>query len=380
VPLLPDSLPGVVMSFRHPQRFAISAILCAFLAAESPSVRLALAADPPPSSHEAAVLDRIFANWKARHDRVHSLHFTFNCRTTYRKGSLDFTTTVMPRPTLKQDKVFDRFGGQLWVDGDDRRCVALTPAFPVPDARQINTERLAYRSVIVGKTLSVYFASPLQETGASARRAFAPYGVRYPCDPGYDTYRSDLAALFFTFRAQTPWLPWSKKEFRVLDENANIDNGHCVKLQRTFEQNGINAPKHEEIYWVSPARDDTVVHWTIQSPPFRDCEGSIKYKRDSRYGWIPSEWTYEMRDASIEECRLTGYSVNEKLDPAIFSLEFQVGTPVEESTDAIAPAKLRRYVVGPDGTKGEISSEEFRRLAGLSSPAKQEPPAKPQAR
>jgi hypothetical protein len=59
------------------------AFLIGFLASDSLPLK---AADPSASAHEAAVLDRIFANWKARHDRVRTLHFTIDSRIVYKSG------------------------------------------------------------------------------------------------------------------------------------------------------------------------------------------------------------------------------------------------------------------------------------------------------
>ena len=84
------------MPFRRLHPFAIAAIVCVFLAANVQLNLLTRAADPAPTAHEPAVLDRIFANWKARHDRVHSVHFTMDCRTTYRKGSTTFQAITGP--------------------------------------------------------------------------------------------------------------------------------------------------------------------------------------------------------------------------------------------------------------------------------------------
>jgi hypothetical protein len=371
---------SVAMPVHLVRRLAVVTAACLLLQF-GPDCRPPVRADDPAQkAHESAVLDRIFANWKARHDRVHSLHFTWDSRTTHKKGSIDFTSTTTPRPVLKQDQVIEQFGVQLWIEGDDRLCLVLTPNFKVPQAKPKDSHRVVCRRVIVGKTVSTLFASPWWETGEPRANAFASYATVYPCMPDYEIFRSELPPLFLTFRAQTPLQPWSKAEFHIVDENANIDNSRYVKLRRVVEQRGINDAKHEETYWVSPARDDAIVHWMIQIPPARECEGSIKYKNDPTYGWIPSEWTYEMTGILLEELKLTSYRLNEKIDPAIFSHEFPVGTPVEEFTDLNSPEKTRRYVVQQDGSKRSISYEEFRRLAGLGQPARNAVPAKPQAK
>jgi hypothetical protein len=345
---------GSAMSSCRFQRAAITgtALLIGLIAPNWMPVK---AADPPPSAHETALLDRIFANWKTRHDRIRSLHVVWDCRTTYKKGSLDFTSTNTPRPRLKEDRVFEQFGAQLWVQGDDRMCLALTRSFKVPEATLTDTDRVVIRHVIVDKTAATFTAGSPWDTGVPAP-SIPPRGTVIPSTPDYDIVRTDLAPLF-AFRAQTPFLPWSKREFRVVDENATFDNVPAIELRRSVEKSGPNNPKDEEFYWVSPARDDAVVHWIVKRPPVLPTEGAIKYKKDANYGWLPSEWTFAVGGA-FEECALTQFSANGKIDPAIFAHPFPPGTPVMEAT----LLKQAFYVAQEDGSKRAISEVEFRRL------------------
>jgi hypothetical protein len=364
------------MPFGCLQRLAPFATAFFFLAAAT-DFRSPVQADdraPAQSPHEAAVLDRIFANWKARQDRVHSLHFTMDFRSTYRKGSWDLSSN--PRTRFERDQAFDIFGVQLWMDGDDRMCLSVTPSFRAPAAKLIDRRRVVFRSVMVGKTTSMFFAGPLGDA-SPPQRAAGPYGLisRSPI-VNRPSSRDGFEALYFTFRAQPPWIDWRKEQFHLVDENANIDNGHYVKFER--ERRGVT----QETYWVSPARDDVVVHWTIKNPPLRTWDGSIKYQKDATYGWIPSEWRCEFIGALVEEYKVTGYAINEKLDPAVFSQEFPAGTPVDDASNATSPATTRLYVVQQDGSKRTISRAEFNRLAGVPEPPnpKRQVPAKPQGK
>jgi hypothetical protein len=115
------------MALRPPHWFAIVGTALFSFAATSDNRPSARAGDPPQGAHESAVLDRIFANWKARHDRIHSLHFTWDCRKTHKKGWPDPSGT--PGNRLAKDQVFEQFGVQLWIEGDDRLCLIRTPLF-----------------------------------------------------------------------------------------------------------------------------------------------------------------------------------------------------------------------------------------------------------
>ncbi|HEV3416011.1 MAG TPA: hypothetical protein VG056_04340, partial [Pirellulales bacterium] len=75
-----DYFPKLELSMRlHLLRQLAIIATPILLLAPAPPLRLsARADDAPKTAHEAAVLDRIFANWKARHDRVRTLHFTID--------------------------------------------------------------------------------------------------------------------------------------------------------------------------------------------------------------------------------------------------------------------------------------------------------------
>jgi hypothetical protein len=335
--------------------------------------------DGAKSAHEAAVLDRIFANWQARHDRVRSFHFTYDCRTTYRKGKLDLTSE--PRTKLDHDQSFDQFGIQLWVD-EDRVCLLMTPSFKVPIAKPTDTSRVVARSVTAGDTSYMYYSARWWETGQPQHPPFAPYGLLYPRTvSNAETPNFAFQALALTFRTGHPWPFLKREQCRLVDENAVIDNGHCTQFHRVLK--GENPG--EETLWVSPVRGDVFVHWTTFAGS--KAEGSIKYRKDERYGWIPSEWTCDYPGHMLEECKVTAYGINEKIDPAIFSLDFPPGTPVVDSLALKKPMQnplafeaIRYYVVQPGGSKRAISHDEFNRLAHIGNPFKPQRPAKPQAK
>ena len=152
------------MPFCWLQRFASFVTAFFFLVAATDFRSPTQADDPAPAqaAHESAVLDRIFANWKARHDRVRSVHITWDCRTTFRKGSQNPLTTRVA--SLDRELLFEQFGAQLWIDGDDHVCLVGTPNFKVPHPKPTNTRRVVSRKVIVGKTMSLYWAGSIYAT------------------------------------------------------------------------------------------------------------------------------------------------------------------------------------------------------------------------
>jgi hypothetical protein len=366
------------MPFCWLQRFASFVTAFFFLVAATDFRPPAQADDPAPAqaAHESAVLDRIFANWKARHDRVRSVHITWDCRTTFRKGSQNPLTTRVA--SLDRELLFEQFGAQLWIDGDDHVCLVGTPNFKVPHPKPTNTRRVVSRKVIVGKTMSLYWAGSIYATGDPQPSVIGPHAIlapsvtvdRWMLDPSYQ-------AILLTFRPQASPLSWLRDRCDLVDENSAVENGHAVKCQRVVPSTGRFYPKRTEACWVSPLRDDVVVHWTIESPPHGDWVGSIRYKKDGTCGWIPSEWSCESPGEVLYEYRVTSHAINETIEPAVFSQGFPAGTPVEDQSNGIRPKQIHRYMIEPDGSKRAISQEEYLRLANVYDTPPQNPPKKP---
>jgi hypothetical protein len=336
------------------------------LLAPAPPLRLsARADDAPKTAHEAAVLDRIFANWKARHDRVRTLHFTIDSRTVYKKGQPD-PSRFGQQTRLDRDQLFQQFGVQIWIEGDDRICVVTTPTFKVPQAKLTETNRVDGRWVQVGQTISIFAASPGFETGVAPPK-FAPYGYVFR-NPGRDWPLADPFEwpLLLTYRPQARSMNWLRDQCRLVDENSLVEGGRSLMFQRAVEPSDNAHLRRDEACWVSPARDDVVVHWRIETAR-RKIEGSVKHKKDETFGWVPAEWTVGTKGVSgfFAEYAVVKYELNKKIDPAVFSQSFPAGTPVQEEAGSGAARKVRCYVVQPDGSERAISPEQYDRLAGF---------------
>jgi hypothetical protein len=352
------------------------------LLAPVPPLRLsAKADDAPKTAHEAAVLDRIFANWKARHDRVRTLHITWDCRTTCKKGTEDFSSTSRPRSLFDRDTVFEQSGVELWLEGDDRMCVVATPNFKVPLIESADRRRVVERWVVVGKVTSVFNSGSWWENSTGPGGEFPRRGQLYrtPTDGSFPI--SGWQTVLLPFRPAYSSLSWGRQQCRFIQEDVDRDAGHYVELQRLVKPRrfgGALQPGYVETIWVSPARDDLVVRWKTESPSFHTCLGGINYKKDKTNGWIPSEWSCDYVGEQLFEFRVTNYAVNNSIDPAIFSQEFPVGTPVSDQMNGGSAKDVRYYVLEKGGSKRTIPPKEYFRLAGyVDRPAK--PPAKPKA-
>jgi hypothetical protein len=323
-----------------------------YLAAPSDSCRKARANDSVQTARDSAVLDRIFANWKARHDRVHSMHFRWDCRETRKKGTFDPSTRGRTRRVrLDHDQEFDQFGVQLWIDSDERMCSVYTPKFKVPTTKLTDPGRVVGRWMSDGKTDWQLITGWLWETGASQPP------VRNGAVSPHQTARMPdlmLQSLLLTFRPQQSSVSWQRDQCQLVSEHAIIDGGHYVKIQRVFEPTRANKFRRVETCWVDPARDDVIVHWENRDP-YGAINGAITYQRDKTCGWVPSQWTVEF-PGNLQNYKVTKYTINESIDPGTFSHEFPAGTPVSDTT---IPGC---YVVQSGGSKKTISTEEFHRL------------------
>ena len=373
------------MPFRRLHTLAI-AMACVSLTADAWLNRCARGADSPQAARKAAVLDRIFANWKARNDRVDSMHFVWDCRITFKKEASDETQ----QPTHLEPEIFEQRGVAFWMDGDDRMCLVRTPTLKLPHAKGVDVKRLVSRWVIDERTTAWFAAGPEFDRWGSAD-PLAPHAVVQPTSQGPNTFVPDeLLPFLLTFRKPHPAIRGLQKHSHVIDENASIDDMRCVKLQAVLAGRPPEEVEERFAFFVSPGRSDVVVHWTMHcwqminalTPPLPVPESrvdwSIRYKKDQTCGWVPSEWTIENR-SSLSEYKVTDYAVNEKIDPGVFSLTFPPGTLVQEQPRR-GVWKLRLYVVQVDGSRREISSDEYVRLLRPAQPDQKPLPEKPRAK
>jgi hypothetical protein len=367
--LMPIPAADTAMPGPHLRRLAIIPI--AFLIALLAPDPLPLNAADPPSPHEAAILDRIFANWKARHDRVHTLHFKWDMRATFKKGSPDPFSKKWPPPPLDRDQEFDEFGAQLWIEGDDRQCLITTPYFRTPRAKLAERDQVLSRVVTVGGTTLSYYGG-IGWDAAAAGPGEVARSARIYRTPQHQEVAPVLRPLYLVYRPQGPSIGWSREQAQLVDDNALIDDIRCIKLKRVVD---VHRGKREEMYWVSPVRDDAVVHWTIGGIS----EGSIKYKKDAKSGWVPWEWSVEVTGEALYEYKVTSYEINEKFDPSVFSFDCPAGTPVADEMVAGRQGTVHYSVVERDGSRRTITEDEFGRLCNV--PMKKRPrvnkPAKP---
>jgi hypothetical protein len=322
----------------------------------------------------ARTLNRIFAAWKARHDRVKSFHFSWVSRAALPKGfTFGLTPTIGglkdPGYTVEEEGGFELKipESDLWVDDQSHvRDDFVEVAHEGPKKWK---EAARIRKIVDGTKISL-LTTPLG-TGESPRIAIwaqasvANLSAFAWRDTGAwrDARVLDWSPLRLTFRALDPALGWSLSETcHVVDDAAVIDNVPCVTVQ-------MDALDRSEMCWVDPSRDDIIVRWERRQGAANPVVISIEYQRDKDYGWVPSRWKREFQgaepsDHSVLESTVTHYAINEKIPADTFACTYPTNTRVfDVSAGELAPAgKQSPPASGQSGPKAGAKE--------ASSPAK----------
>jgi hypothetical protein len=311
-------------------------------------------ANPPA---DAATLDRILANWKARQDRVKTFHFVTRVRLTLVKGSID----NLREPERKgqvfycdQDVVYEHVD-ETWVDGDNRCREESSEFFNPPPANSAQSGRVALRTTLDGKDFTWLIIGPLcRGPGHST------WGFRRGVVEKMNVADRRLDEPFcFAFRAAHPAMPWRPDNCRVITKNGIIDGVRYTEIERSARSGQRDGANHCRA-WVDPRRDDVVVYWDERDERLNpwSWHGSIDYRKDAKYGWIPSHWKSSCSgpQARTVDCTVIHYAINEKFTPELFAPKLPPGTPVRDRTTG------QQYVVEKDGSKRMISREEVKRL------------------
>ncbi len=126
----------------------------------------------------------------------------------------------------------------------------------------------------------------------------------------------------------------------MASRKAIVGSTHCIKLHHAWG--------NEADLWVDPNRDDVIVAWEPLWIRNYELFVTIDYRRDPKYGWIPTGWTQTSpRKSGIPriEHTVTSLAINQDIAEPTFTLEFPAGANVLDRMI------LERYTVGNDHTK-----------------------------
>jgi hypothetical protein len=308
-----------------------------------------IAAAADESLNKSPVLLRIFQNWKARRERVTSLHFVWDVSLTFR--------STRPDPNAVRGVVGDksreeRHTKELWLSGDDQMCLEMLerPADPRPPA--VSKRGLIRRETFDGTLASQFWHSQVPNL------VCVPEAWIHR-EKGPDGLGLNFIPIVFTYRTLRPWRPWSPETCRVVTENAIIDGVRHVKIERPVDADGFRGV---DTCWVDPNREDIVVAWEMRRTgenSYPNCHGTCEYKRDPAWGWVPRRWVNTVavgtRDA-ISQSEIVKYELNKPIPAEKFAPHFPADTYVADRPNG------RCYVTQPDGSKRILTREDFKRL------------------
>jgi hypothetical protein len=292
-------------------------------------LRATIAAEPalqgPSASGESAVLRRILANSRAREERVKSFYCDYDSRST---------SATTPRNPV------DEVRSEVWIDGDNRYQI-VDSQFPKQEPKRSNVDKPQQPE----PSRIVRYAFDGSTSERLILYARTGQGDVWNGDPGNELVSQSVFPLMLALRPYTRGgIERSSKQWRVISENAILDNKHCVKIQ--FVQSGI-----VETYWIDSARDDLIVGWEQRKSRSQSSFASIEYRHDEKNGWLPTRWR-ETRHSNwgkqSSENTVTQFSINETFPKETFTPAFPPGTTVVDRK------LIEKYVVAKDGSKVDV--------------------------
>jgi len=286
--------------------------------------RAAAQVDDSPSLEETVpgeaspVVNRILSAWKARQERLRSLHFTWKGQLVLPQGARFAGRRITKEITL------DIPPTKFWGVGENRLRAEFRKIdidrWPIAPGKQI-------RGTLDG---SADVTLELSDTPGGAPRGFA-----WSDGHDHESRASLLRPLLLACWPATPKATGPHPEhFQLLTENAILDNRHCIKIQKRGKPPG----ELLETCWIDPDRDDVIVRWEIGRPGTALFWASIDYRKDRDHGWLPAGWktnlwsVADQPNEGVLKATVTKLAINETFPPDTFATAFTEDTIVPETT------------------------------------------------
>jgi hypothetical protein len=319
-------------------------------------------------------LDRVFAAWKARQERIKSFYFAWNLHVALPKGyqfvpeGYQFPFAGGLAGVRKGDVALDtakdvEFTAPLseWSgDGRDRLRSDFTAFLysGVDGWKEIQRSRVTRNGILNSRLL---FPAHSDETPKIAIWRKVP--VKHPSNrlrPGdlFEESEIDLTPLRLALRPTTTASDWSPENCRVLSEDALLGNVHCIKLQ-------MDKVDHSERCWVDPNRDYSVVRWERRHQDLAALDFAIEVQQGPDHEWLPHRWSWRLspdaasRAASFE-ATVTRRMINKKLPDATFAADYPPGTRVYDASVDLPIYDWDDRFVDRDDQSGMLPPDEAR--------------------
>jgi hypothetical protein len=272
--------------------------------------------EPPPlrpaSEKERQIFKQIRASWQARHERIHSLHISWES-----PGGRTGPNAVPPDSHT-----------EVWIDADDFRMRELT-------SYRGRATAILYLTTFDGMTTRAWDSGKHAGdvwNGQSERRL--AHGVASIWQLAIDPLRCDLIDI-------------SSADVGVRCEDAMLGDQHCVKLRFPVKVRDSDY-KMRDTLWVDPARDNLIIRWERILQERATASLSIDYKRDKQHGWLPTQWLETFPWSSGDSATVIRIAINEQYPVSTFRLTFPPGTEVYDR-------KLsQHYLIAADGSKTQV--------------------------
>ena len=349
----------------------------------------------------AETLNRVLTAWKARQERLKTLHVTWKSRLLLSKGYDYSDARQWPIAGIDPDeerfRVADRFECQippseLWADERGRmrddltvaRSHALKEPKPVVSVRTV-TDGITHSRLVTPLSSEAPFMTIWREATPSS---YNEGGMYAPQAYERRNRQAELMPLMLSLRPQSPAAGIAARACRVVQDNAVLDNMHCIKIRMESSQPVFPGKRRDpkddnaDIFWVDPARDYAIVlwerNWRKVQPGSFVITVRIDYQRDERFGWIPSHWESRIKGGSrnsalaIVDASVTRASINESLPRDTFAHAAPPRTRVYDFTlDQDLTAKLAAEAAKPpqlpDASMNAIVAAWTRRQTRIQS-------------
>ncbi|HET6327733.1 MAG TPA: thioredoxin family protein [Planctomycetaceae bacterium] len=318
-------------------------------------VGLCAAVDCPASERlpeaKSPTLARVLAAWKAREDRVKTLHLTWEYRLALPKGYHFPEAPVVgglkaSGVAIKSEDVHQTLPpSEFWAEGANR----VRDDFSLVVCKGPNDWKPSERiSVTTNGAKHARSKTPIGSDAPPQAVVWNEVEPERTGDQQIDARPDDWAPLILTFRPFDPAFGWKRERCRLVTDNDLVGQTPCIVIQ-------TDELSKSERCWVDPARDYAIVKWEKRPLRMPSVSVTIDYQNDKLHGWIPVRWKRDLRGASPEatgtaEAVVAHYEVNESLPKETFAPVFPAGTAVADSlvpreASAKKPHKPRRNPV-----------------------------------
>ena len=260
-------------------------VAACFVSALSVTAQAADGVPAPASSADAAIVKRIFGNWKAREERTRSFHVEWNTRVVQ---------------TLRRSSSVEELRRAFWVEGGDRFRLEFWRRLRKENQLGPHGPRAAHMDGHRRDDSGMAIRSRRGSAG-SCRERHDPGGSQRP---GAHGTRPRVPPVATDGRAGLPVPP--------RDRACHRRRPALCQAPATAARVGLG-----RALLGRSGRDDVPILWekTLQGETMWRVAIQYRLSRDHNLGWVPERWTCQNDGAQLHvlQCTVTKLSVNESL-------------------------------------------------------------------